>query len=193
MAYHRYFKSSGFYFFLGKIILKLLAIVAGIIAIYQLLQSFVHINIKEHFFLLTEKLHPAIVWTTFAVSETFLGLIPPDLFIAWGHQTQYPWLTTTFLALISYAGGIIAYGIGYFLSKNKAVKNYFENKHQKLTIFLRRWGGFFILLAALFPLPFSVATLIAGMVGYPLRGVIVFGLARIARFYLYAAVILGLL
>ncbi|HON18690.1 MAG TPA: hypothetical protein PK990_05920 [Salinivirgaceae bacterium] len=193
MVYHRYFKSSGFYLFLFKNLMKLSGILLALILIYQTITNLIHIDIEEYFFSITNDLNHGLVWGIFAVSETLLGLIPPDLFIAWGKMSSYPWLTVTLLAFVSYGGGIAAYFIGHFLSLKPKIKNYFEIKHQKVSNFLRRWGGFFIVMAALFPIPYSTATLISGMVGYPFRHMLFFGLARILRFYVYAAVIFGLL
>ncbi|MBT6377913.1 MAG: short-chain dehydrogenase, partial [Flavobacterium sp.] len=45
---------------------------------------------------------------------------------------------------------------------------------------------FLILIGALLPVPFSITCVAAGMIKYPLKGVILFGLFRFLRFALYA-------
>lgn len=192
-AYHRYFKGTGFYKFLFKAIAKLLLIVLVILALLLLAQKYIVADVKELFFAFTDKVPNYTIWTVFAISETFLGLIPPDLFIIWGQQYKYPLLIITALGLISYAGGLLSYGIGVLLVRNRKICTHVHKKHERTALFLKRWGGFFIVIAALFPVPYSLATLVAGMVGYRFDRLALFGLARIARFYLYAVVIFGLI
>jgi membrane protein YqaA with SNARE-associated domain len=193
MVYHRYFRSSGFYRFLLKAFLKLFVAVFFVVLALVLIQKFIVTDLKDLFFVLTDRVPDYIIWTVFSLSESFLGLIPPDLFIVWGKQTSYPMLTVTILALVSYAGGFVSYGIGVLLMKHKGVSTYVHKKHEKVAMFLRRWGGFFILIAAMLPVPYSMATMMSGMVGYRLDRLAIFGLARIVRFYLYAVVILGIM
>ncbi len=193
MVYHRYFRSSGFYKFLFKAILKLLVAVLIIVFAFVLIQRFIVTDLKDLFFILTDRVPDYLIWIIFAVSESFLGLIPPDLFIVWGQQTTYPMLTVTLLSIVSYAGGFVSYGIGKLIMKHKGVSNYVHRKYEKVAHFLRRWGGFFILIAAMFPIPYSMATMMSGMVGYRIERLAVFGLARIVRFFLYAVVILGIM
>ena len=47
-------------------------------------------------------------------------------------------------------------------------------------------GEFLILIGALLPVPFSITCVAAGMIKYPLKGVVLFGLFRFVRFALYA-------
>lgn len=192
-AYHRYFKGTGFYKFLFKAIAKLLLIVLLIVALLFFAQKYIVADVKEIFFAFTDKVPNHAIWVIFAISETFLGLIPPDLFIIWGQQYQYPMLIVTILGLISYAGGLLSYGIGVLLVRNRKISTYVHKKHERTALFLKRWGGFFIVMAALFPIPYSLATLVAGMVGYRFDRLALFGLARIARFFLYAAIIFGII
>ena len=50
----------------------------------------------------------------------------------------------------------------------------------------RKWGGVLILVGALLPLPFSIACIAAGMIKYPFKNVVFFGLFRFVRFAIYA-------
>ena len=50
---------------------------------------------------------------------------------------------------------------------------------------IRKWGGFLILVGALLPLPFSISCMAAGIIQYPLKNVVLFGLFRFVRFALY--------
>ncbi len=60
------------------------------------------------------------------------------------------------------------------------------SKHLKNT---KKWGGFLIVVGALLPVPFSITCLAAGMIKYPLKGVLTFGLLRFVRFTIYALAI----
>jgi len=135
---------------------------------------------------LTETFSRIGVLTTFFISETLLGLIPPEIFIAWSKKTADPIFNLTLLATLSYGGGLISYFLGRMTLKLKAVKNYLEVKMAENLKNTRKWGGFLILVGALLPLPFSIACLAAGMIKYSFRNVVIFGLFRFARFAIYA-------
>ena len=135
---------------------------------------------------ITETLSRVGVLTTFFISETFLGLIPPEIFIAWTKKTAEPVLNLTILATLSYIGGLLSYFMGKMALKINSVKQYLEVKMAKNLKNTRKWGGFLILVGALLPLPFSIACLAAGMIKYPFKNVVFFGLFRFARFAIYA-------
>ena len=71
---------------------------------------------------------PVVVFLSFLLSETILGLVPPEIFIGWSAKSGTPWLFLFLLATMSYAGGILAYGIGKVLNGIPPVKNHIENK-----------------------------------------------------------------
>ena len=135
---------------------------------------------------MTENFSRVGVLITFFISETLLGLIPPEIFIAWSKKTSAPLLNLSLLAVLSYSGGILSYFIGRLTLKIKSVKDYLEVKMAKHLKNTSKWGGFLILVGALLPLPFSISCMTAGMIKYPLKGVVTFGLFRFLRFALYA-------
>ena len=53
----------------------------------------------------------------------------------------------------------------------------------------KKWGGILIIVGALLPLPFSISCMAAGMIKYPFKSVILFGLFRFVRFALYGLAI----
>ena len=143
-------------------------------------------NINEGLQTITETFSRLGILITFFVSETLLGLVPPEIFIAWSGKTAQPVLNLSILATLSYLGGLLSYFIGKTALKIKAVKEYLEVKMAENLKNTRKWGGFLILVGALLPLPFSIACLAAGMIKYPFRNVVFFGLFRFARFAAYA-------
>ncbi|MDA3865162.1 MAG: hypothetical protein PF489_00275 [Salinivirgaceae bacterium] len=143
-------------------------------------------DLREQFVNWLHQLPHAGVWVVYSLSETFLGLIPPDLFIVWSAKLGNPLFYLTLLGIISYAGGMISYFIGKKLGTKRTVEFWLMNKYGKFVKQLRQWGGLLIIVAALFPLPYSAVCMIAGLVKYPLPMLAMFGISRVFRFYLYA-------
>jgi membrane protein YqaA with SNARE-associated domain len=133
------------------------------------------------------------VFLLFAVSESLLGLIPPDFFILWSRKFLQPWLIITFLAFISYFGGIVSYQLGTVLRNIPRISNYINQKFTSHFKKIKRWGALFIIVAALFPLPYSTICMVSGILNYPFKVFVFLGLVRIIRFYFYGAILFGLL
>jgi membrane protein YqaA with SNARE-associated domain len=143
-------------------------------------------NINDGLQTITETFSRLGILTTFFISETLLGLIPPEIFIAWTKKTADPIVNVSILAILSYTGGLISYFIGKAALKVQSLKEYLEVKMAKNLKNTRKWGGILILVGALLPLPFSIACVAAGMIKYPFKNVVFFGLFRFARFATYA-------
>jgi membrane protein YqaA with SNARE-associated domain len=56
---------------------------------------------------------------------------------------------------------------------------------------IKKWGAVFIILAALFPLPYATVCTLAGILKYPVSRLTFIGLFRIARFFIYAPIVIG--
>jgi len=185
---HQYYSYTGFYSFIGRTLKKAIVPVLLIVAAIFLFNAYVF-NINDALQKITEVFATKYILAIFFLSESFLGLIPPEIFIAWTKKTANPTLLLAFLALLSYTGGLISFFIGKAALKITSVRNYLENKmshHLKNT---KKWGGFLIVTGALLPIPFSITCMAAGMIKYPLKGVLSFGLFRFLRFALYALAI----
>ena len=161
-----------------------LPIVIAIVGVF-LFNKYVY-DINEGLETITETFSKIGILITFFLSETLLGLVPPEIFIAWSGKTESPILNISLLATLSYLGGLLSYFIGKTALKIKAVKEYLEVKMAENLKNTKKWGGFLILVGALLPLPFSIACLAAGMIKYSFRNVVLFGLFRFARFATYA-------
>jgi membrane protein YqaA with SNARE-associated domain len=185
---NRYYKITRFYPFLKDIALK-----GGIsIIIFALiilgLELFV-IDINTFLNHLVATYSPQIIFSFFLVSETALGLIPPEAFIAWASKSMTPWLFLFLLATISYLGGIISYFIGNRMFLIPSVKNHLENKIAKHISNLRKWGGFFVFVGAMLPIPHSVVSLASGLIKYNFKHYLLWALFRYVRFVIYAIVL----
>jgi membrane protein YqaA with SNARE-associated domain len=93
------------------------------------------------------------------------------------------------LASLSYLGGIIAYIAGQKLILIPAIKNHIENKIVKHITNLRKWGGLFVFIGAMLPLPHSIVSLACGLIKYKFKNYLLWALFRYLRFILYALVI----
>lgn len=188
---HQYYSYTGFYGFLGTSMVR--AIPAIVIFIGALLAiHFFVIDVNVLLNKVTETFPAFGVLTFFFISESVLGLIPPELFIAWSSKSQTPVFHLSLLAVLSYAGGIVSYYIGKAITKIPAVHEYLEIKMAKHIRNTRKWGGFLIVVGALLPIPFSMTTMAAGIIKYPLNSLLLFGLLRFVRFYIYALAIFNI-
>ena len=88
--WHRWNKHTGLYSFMSKIIVKLLIIIALIVGAVLVLNHFFNLSkiIEDYIF---SHDTPGVL-TLFLISESFLGWIPPDLFIMWSDKFNSPLL-----------------------------------------------------------------------------------------------------
>lgn len=146
-------------------------------------------GIAHYFSVYSATFSQELVLGFFFLSETLLGLIPPDLFIVWAKQFVSPYLMVAVLAVLSYTAGLVAYYLGVKLISFKSLREYIHVKFKKQFEMLRSWGGLIIVIAALLPLPFSTMCLGAGMLKYSFKTLALLGVFRIVRFFVYAAVL----
>jgi len=186
--YHRFLRIKGIYGLAWRSLIKLLIIVAIIALLLFLAQQFINdLHSKIQVFL--QEWDTITTLIIFFISETLLGLIPPDFFIAWAGNTSHPMLILSTLAILSYIGGVLAFGIGRWIRKFPKVHKWLERKFDQHLLKIKKFGGFLIVFSALLPLPFSTVSMVAGMVNYPKNLFLLLGLTRLLRFFLYAIVL----
>ncbi|MRT15915.1 short-chain dehydrogenase [Vitellibacter sp. q18] len=188
---HLYYKYTGFYSFVGQSLKKALLPTMVVIAALILLDLYV-VDFSNLFTYITETYAPINILLVFLASESLLGLVPPEIFIAWSDKMPEPMLYLTLLAALSYLGGIISYFIGKWIFTIPRVYAYMEGKMKKHLKQIRKWGGFLIVVGALLPIPYSITSMAAGTIHYKFRNFLLFGLLRFVRFYLYAIAIFSL-
>jgi|SRR5680860_445090 len=185
---HQYYGYTGFYKFVGrsvrKAIIPILIIIGAIFAI-----DFYVLDLNQALVTFTETYSPTGILSVFFVSESLLGLVPPEIFIAWAGKSALPIFYLSLLALASYLGGIVSYFIGVGITKIPAVQKQIEVNLGKYIKNTRKWGGFLIIVGALLPIPYSLTSIAAGVIRFPFMSYLMFGLLRFVRFYLYALVI----
>ena len=189
---NRYYSLTNFYSFLLSTVIKgLILFFLFILLIFCIDFFFIDLEllIKNSF----EKYSSVMLMSIFFISESFLGLIPPELFLIWSTESSHPFLYVFLLALLSYIGGIVSFFIGRYLYLIPFIKSFIENQISKHIVNLRKWGGFFIVLGAVSPLPHSLISMTSGLIKYSLRNYLLWSLFRFLRFFIYAVVIFGIL
>ena len=189
---HRYYSLTGFYSFVGGSLKKALPPILIVVAILVFVNFFV-LDFNDFFTAITETYSPISILAVFFASESILGLIPPEIFIAWTNKTASPIFFLSLLAILSYIGGIISYFIGKWILQIPAVFRYVEGTMKKHLRNVQKWGGFLIVVGALLPIPFSMTSMAAGTINYKFRNYLLFGLLRFVRFFLYGAAIFSIM
>lgn len=188
---HQYYSYTGFYAFvkssLGKVVVPISLFIIGLWLVHLYVMDF-----HDLFTSITTTYSPIVILSVFLATESLLGLVPPEIFIAWAGKTDTPIFYLSVLAFLSYLGGIISFFMGKAVSKIPSMKAYFEVKMAKHMKMIRKWGGFLIIVGALLPIPFAMTSIAAGLIHYRFRNYLLFGLLRFVRFYLYALVIFNI-
>ena len=188
---HQYYSYTGFYTFIGNSLKKAILPVLILVTALVLFNKYVY-NINDALQSITETFSPTGILVTFFTSESLLGLIPPEIFIAWSKKTNEPVFNLALLATLSYLGGIVSFFLGKAALKVDSVKNYLEVKMAKNLKNTSKWGGFLIIVGALLPIPFSITCMAAGMIKFPLKGVLLYGSLRFIRFAIYGIAIFNM-
>lgn len=189
---HQYYSYTGFYSFVGKSLLKA-AIPILVFIIGLLFVHFFVMDVNDILAYVTRNFPPIGVLAVFFASESFLGLIPPEIFIAWSGKTAHPELYLAAIACLSYMGGIVSYFTGRGIASIPSVFVYLEVKMAKHIKNMRKWGGFLIIVGAILPVPFAVSSIAAGIIKFPFKSYLLFGLLRFLRFFLYGIAIFGVM
>ena len=137
-----------------------------------------------------------IMSIVFLISEFFVGIIPPELFMAW--MLDEPWyyyvLGISIMTIASLFAGWLNYRLGMFISTKAFFMDLFKRRF-KLDKYKQRYekyGSGIIIVAALTPLPFALISLLTGTLSYPQRKYLIFASFRIIRFVVYGIIIFNL-
>ena len=189
---HRYYKITGFYSFLKDSIYRSFFLIVFFVLIIIGVNYFV-IDLNQMIVNITESFSPIIVFLCFLISESLLGLVPPEIFILWSSKSAQPELFLFIIATVSYLGGAISYLIGMRISYLSTISKYIELKIQRYIVNLRKWGGLFIVVGAISPIPHSIVSIGSGLIGYRFKYFLLWSLFRYFRFAIYYLIILKVL
>ncbi len=98
---HQYYSYTGFYKFVGKSVKKAIIPILVVIAAVFAIDYFV-LDLNKVLVTITETYSPAGIISVFFASESLLGLVPPELFIAWAGKSELPIFYLSLLAAASY-------------------------------------------------------------------------------------------
>ena len=189
---HRYYKITRFYSFLKNTAYQAFFMIVIFVLLLMAINFFI-IDINLLINNILETYSPKIVILCFLISESILGLIPPEIFILWSSKSGSPFLFLFALATVSYIGGAVSYFIGMRISLMPAVSKHVEQKIKQHIINLRKWGGLFIVLGAISPIPHSIVSIGAGLIDYKFKYYLLWSLFRYLRFVIYYFIILQVL
>ena len=186
-------KKRGFFRYVGRSVLLILAVYVLVVLIFFLTGRYL-VDFNTFFAGIIEHFSDKFVILLFFLSESVAGMIPVDLFVIWTQKFESPLLWLALLGILSYAGGIISYGIGLWIARRPRIKAFTERRLKGYINFVRKWGGAFIIIAALFPFtPFSLVVIAITLFHYPFRNFLLFALARLFRFVLQGIIFFDLL
>jgi len=188
--YNYYYKKTGFYKTLILSVLKLTIGIALLIAALFVLSEFLFEDLENTFVMLSDKVPQIVVYLMFFLSDSvFLSLVPPDLFILWADSFDNGFMVLLLLGLISYCAGVFSYYLGSKIARFPKVNKWLHKRFPGLFRSVNKWGGAFIIIAAVLPIPWSPALIVTGMLGYPFVKMLYFAITRFARFVLYGLVL----
>ena len=186
-------RKRGFFRYVGRSVLLILSVYLVVIFIVFLMGKYV-IDFNAFFGGIIEHLSDKFVIILFFLSESITGMIPVDLFVIWTQKFESPLLWLALLGILSYTGGVISYGIGLWITRRPRIKAFTERRLKRYMTFVHKWGGAFIVIAALFPFtPFSLVVIAITLFHYPFRNFLLFALARLVRFVLQGIILFDLL
>ncbi|MBU1483335.1 MAG: VTT domain-containing protein [Bacteroidetes bacterium] len=189
---NRYYKITKFYDFLKKTAINGGLAIIVFVVIFIFLDYFL-LDTKAVLQSLVDNYSPKFILLIFFISETVLGLLPPEIFIAWSAKMSNPWFYLGLLAMWSYLGGICAYGLGSLTFKIPSVRKYIEDKIAIHIKNLKKWGGFFVLVGAMLPIPHSIVSFACGLIKYDFKNYILWAAFRFLHFFIYGFAIFNLI
>ena len=186
-------KKRGFFRYVGRSVLLILLVYMLVVLVVFLTGKYL-VDFNAFFARIIEPLSDRFVILLFFISESVTGMIPVDLFVIWTQKFDSPMPWLALLGVLSYAGGVISYGIGLWISTRPRIKKFSERKLERYMGFIHKWGGAFIIIAALLPFtPFSLVVIAVTLFRFPFRPFLLFALARLVRFVLQGIIFFDLL
>lgn len=189
---HRFYRLSGRYQTMRKYFWRLIWTLAVFSSLIYVVHTFLW-DVETVTDYLMGHFSIKVLYLIFFLSESFLGLLPPDLYILWAKSLPDPYLAVSLLGLLSYAGGLLSWWEGRLLRTWPWLQRKVLLRYGLYLAEIKRYGSLLIVLAALTPLPFAPISIVAGLSDLSWRRYALAALARILRFFIYAALFFGLI
>ncbi|MBA7569184.1 hypothetical protein ES708_10922 [subsurface metagenome] len=188
-----FYKERGLIRYVGRNVLMIIVFYVILVFLFFVIGKYL-VDFNPLFQGVIDKFSDRFVIILFFVSESFTGLVPVDLFVIWTQKFDRPILYLVLFGILSYIGGVISYLIGRWISRWPKVKAYTEKRLTNYIDFVRKWGGTFIIIAALFPFtPFSLVVISVSILKYPFKRFLLFALTRLARFVIQGVLFFDIL
>ena len=110
---HRSYRRRGLYKYMGNNLVKIVLIYGIFIVLAYFAGKYV-VDMKQIMDVFINSLPDVWVPVLFFVSESFLGLVPVDLFVFWSLKFENSMPYLAMLGVLSYLGGIISALAGTF-------------------------------------------------------------------------------
>ena len=120
------------------------------------------------------------------IVDTLILPLSPD-FVYPIVASMSPWIVIPVIGTASALGGITSYAIGLLLHRIPIIKRYTEKAEAKWGAYIRRYGIAFVIIAGIFPLPFSTICVLAGALKMDWHKVVPATAVRFVRAAVYFA------
>lgn len=189
---HRFYRQTGRYRTIRRYIWRLLWTLTVFSTILYAVHAYLwDVETITDYFL--GRFSAPVLYLSFFLSESIMGLLPPDLFILWAQSLAHPYQAIAFLALLSYLGGVVSWWEGRFLRRWPWLQRKILTRYGNYLAEIRRYGTLLIVLSAMTPLPFSPISVVAGLSDFSLTKYALAALVRFVRFFVYAVLFFGLI
>ena len=141
---------------------------------------------------------PRAPWALAAIAfaEASFFPIPPDIVLVPMAlaQPKRAWTYAAICTIASVVGGMLGYAIGALLYNTVGLwlinLYHYGDKVDSLRAFYAQYGGLFILVKGLLPIPYKLVTIITGLLGYNFYLFVLLSLiTRGARFFILAGIV----
>lgn len=136
--------------------------------------------------------YPGLIYLIYTLSELFFGILPPELFMIWALELNGTMVYVQHVilqAFISLGAGYIAFLFGKYLHTTILFRYFRRRFIGKYSGYLKYYGLYLIIVAALTPLPWSGISMLVGSVNYPRIGFLKYSLFRLLRFAVYGFIV----
>ncbi len=118
------------------------------------------------------------------VTDTFI--LPLSPMFVFPMLIQYPWyIVIPVTGLASALGGVSSYLLGRLLDKVSIINRAVLRTYEKWGAYIDKYGTTFVLVASIFPLPFSAVCMAAGVMKLNIFRVSLYSCTRILRMAIY--------
>ena len=140
--------------------------------------------------------HALLALALLSFVESSIFPIPPDILLIPMvlAMRDRAWLVAGVCTLASVIGGMMGYGIGFFMYEQigKPILDFYHYslKFSEFQVIYNKWGAWAVFFAGITPFPYKVITILSGMTGLSLPVFIIASIiARGMRFFIIAALL----